>query len=82
MVASHRTPSVDGWTRFTEGECLHFVLKDTKLMMYSTFKNRRFVIDDVLSGDQCIGFIIVSDEARAKLTLEPLTESEYDKLVS
>jgi hypothetical protein len=80
-VAGQRKDSLDGWTSFTEGECLHFVLKETKLTMYSVFKNLRFVIEGVPSvGEKFIHFNFC--QSGTKVTLEPLSESEFNKVVS
>jgi BTB/POZ domain len=79
-VAGQVNPSAGGWTSFSEGECLHFVLKETKLSMFSAAKNQRFTIDNVPSGDKFIHFNFY--HSGTKLTLEPLSESEFDKLVS
>jgi hypothetical protein len=49
FVAGQDKQSAGGWTNFTEGKCLHFVLKKTKLTMFSTSKNICFVIDNVPS---------------------------------
>jgi fructosamine-3-kinase len=80
-VAGQSKQSLDGWTRFTEGECLHFVLKETKLMMFSVSKNLRFVIEGVPSvGEKFVHFNFY--QPSTKITLEPLSESEFDKVVS
>jgi hypothetical protein len=80
VAGTYRHPMNGGWTGFTEGECLHFCLKETKLTMFSVTKAKRFVIDQVSAGEKYIHFNFLS--TGTIITLEPLDASEYEALVA
>jgi hypothetical protein len=46
FVVGQDEPSPDGWTDFTEGECLDFVLEESKLTIFSVAKDACFVTDN------------------------------------
>lgn len=78
-VAGVNNSWADGWTGFTEGECLHFLLEGAKLTMFSVIKNKRFVIDTATGGDKFIHFNFGKNST--KVTLEPLDAEHRAKLV-
>jgi BTB/POZ domain len=80
LVAGRNTPATDGWTGFTEGECLLFGLANNKLTMFSVTKSKHFVIDGVPDGEKFIHFNFV--QSGTTITLEPLDATEYAKLVA
>jgi len=70
-----QSQSSNGWTGFTQGECLYFHIKARKLTMHSVQKNRSFSIN--IENDTTPTYIHFDMHAsKSKVTVESLTNDE------